>query len=1830
MGPAGAGRIDGQAFHADLKALASEPRLAGRGKTEAYTQVIGEEHTELRRIADDPGPGSRAAGDYVLKRLKEIKAGLDARRAKTFQIGMDFKDKLRGKVHVDGQEFSVVRPVYWECKLIVDGKEVRRPDGRPAIYPMRHNMLQASITPAEGIEAETVYAGKGDVTEYGTRPPEGKIVVMDFDCDDNWLNAFAFGARAVIFVAMDDEKEPAPNAFHHVNLPANLPRFYVPAATAAGLGLKDPNRKGKIKIQAACEWKQMFARNIIAVLRGTDPQLGEDGKAEAIVLAAPLDSLAEVPDLACGARDAANVAGLLQIARYLAVERPRRDVILCFFDGQTMGHLGARAFYGPLFRRRKGELAKKTLDERNKDLGSELEFLNAAIAIYDQDHIYNTDGEKAAYSQAHWRKTPRFSPKATSRGKLIAEHRRHAKNIGQYHKQTILLMRNEARTFDSDVLDELRPMRIEIAELVKDLKDARDRLEGAAGGNDAARIAKLEARIADLRGRIERLAPRIERLRTLDLMWNCLERMIHEEKTDADTDAAAEYAASAVAWKRGSTKDIGDLAGIVAKVDIDDDEAVDGLFREWGDTDEEAVVGSGSEKAKRKKAQKRKQQQIRMELLKQNLPRKFRWLVGRARTICRDRRAVLVTQLIPQTNTKIALREAIGFNKTSIVLHMSLNLGEARSKWSIIHGDDSVPVYEDNVGIYNTLYKQMNEVREDLGRKVANFDPRPTSPIHASRGRLFAPGKIVDSGAVARMFSVFNVSAMTVMDRHPRQGQPADVIEALNAEAVLAQVRELAPFIKGLADSKGLSLTSSINPTAKYAEIEWSNRKMNGPSLRLAGSGGAMRQHPVRHQPLVVVSHLNVGSGDIRNAPPGFEFGVLLRSDANGLFELPAYNWAHYRFCFVIGAGFDIGEGDEPSRGLITAISTAESVYVPNLLAAAVSLCKTTQKTFVSYGFDRGPMATTPRKAMSTSTFQPTRHFVAEVGNVLALHAPYDRKGVKLFNKLGVAALNNRNTKAEYEGLGIPLADPFEHPVLTRLTARDLLTLNRYRLDLLKNNRINQESLWMLHFEAEEINKDAQSNVGKWSVHRIRSTEVASAQHSRAAYGPSVAVVNDLVTAVVLLLLLAVPFAYALERLLIGTPHIYRQIGWFMLFFLVTFALLYMVNPAFNIAATPIIIFLAFAIIVLSSLVIFIMLRKLQTEIKKVQGLGTTVHSTDVSRLSTMMAAVNMGISTMRRRRLRTLLTAITVVLLTFTILTFASFGSSWGNRRRIEGPLTGARRLLVRHQLWSPIPDGTYQTLRGFLETEADVVPRYWVSPLASEAQRAAITGASLDMMLADGKAHRTTTIAAAIGLDRADLVGPSGNRRKDMRDALDGKVELLDADGIFMTEAVRDELGLSSGDIGRAKVILHGRELIFAGSIRDALAGVTTLDGHSILPVDYQSSGTTETEQQQQQQRQELTDTSDVESAQFVHFNVDRVVIISTTMAKRMRGHLRGISIYPRKGKSQAYQSIAERVAKITRLPVYVGDQGKVERLFFTSLTKASGWRDLLIPVVLGGMIVFATMLGSVSDREREIYTFSSLGLAPPHVASLFFAEASVYAVVGGMGGYLLGQTVARVMRWLSSYFHFSAVSMNYSSTNAIVTILIVMGTVLVSTIYPAVKASRSANPGIQRAWKIPKPEGNLYDLVFPFTVSAYDITGVVSFLKEHFDNYSDTSLGVFATTACRVFRQEANDMLGFRAEVALAPFDLGVNHGFALLSRPSDIEGINEMRILVYRRSGAHGDWRRSNRVFINDLRKQLLIWRSLTHEVMDQYRRQTLAVWNDLPVELVNESTIGESA
>ncbi len=1644
---------------------------------------------------------------------------------------------IKGIESVMTQDVPVVQPINTQCELYVNGKQIIAKDGKQVLYAARPNATQASITPAEGLKGKTIYVRGGRAHEYGRNTAKGKIVLVDFDSNQYWRDAFAFGAIAVVFVG--DDTKPAAHAWHHDTIPVLLPRFYISKADATKLGLLTGS--ADMTIKAACEWKQLSGKNVIAIIKGTKADSFDTDKRETVVFAASLDSLSEIPMLAPGARDAANCAILLQMAEDFAKNPPARDVILCFFDGQTMNNLGAREFYGTIFRDKTAAINAntKTLEDRKKMLQEELEFFQLAAKILRRgaDKI-RTIPQGADMSNAY--------------------------------KPTIRLLKHQAAKASGTIVEILRPLRIKIAMAQMRILDRHalltKRIEkfNAKTEEDKKKLESMQNELTTVAGKFEdakatiaKLTPKREQLELEDRTWNSIRRFLANKKL---------------------------------------------LKPDWNES------FKNDPEAKRK-------------LLIPLAINRYDSLMADTIDICNTRQAELKAKLVALDNG-ITIRNTIVRNR-NILLHMSVNLGDMHKTWTLIHGDDSPNMRLDTEGksCYTALFTTARQSANALSGSVTHFSKAATEKKYSSR--LFAPGKFIDSGAAARLYAVPNLAAMTAMDTLPRQGQPADTLKALNIQAVISQGTEFIAFSREYL-SRNLNAGQPSKIVASIDEAIWSGNKPSGPSVNSAAGGSALNTQPVTGA--IIALSFGAAAPAVSETPPGTSSFIIRKTGATGFYDMPA-RYGELTRWLPLAVTFDAATEDGPSRGLVSQIISddAKATAMKPGALAGITVTRVRPKCIVTYGSARPAIIKTlAMRDISTAEFPKKEFLLLEQTDIIGVFAPYNASGIKLFNKRGAVLLNN--SKEFPNGTGISVIDPFEHPEALAITANDILTLNAARLTLLYDNKIDQPTLRELSSRASELNDPATHRKDGKADNRTHEErcgdQAASAEISRRVYNPLVGVLTDLVTAVVLLLLLAIPFSFALERLIIGTPHIYQQIGWFTAFFMATFGVLFLVNPAFRIASTPIIIFLAFAIILLSTLVIFIMLRKLQTEISKMRGLSSSVHSADVSRLSTMMAAVSMGISTMRRRPLRTFLTATTVVLLTFTILTFASFGSEWGIRRTYEGPMSDSSpRILVRKQLWGEIPRGKLDMLRGHFSRVAEVIPNYWVAPTAAEVATASTTGENTAMIVTDMNVSKIMKINAAIGLDSRHL-----QRQPNLKKQLTGKLELLDGNGIFLTHTQQIVLGLTHADIGKT-LIYGGQTFVFAGTINDAMSGMTLIDGSEICPVDYQSSaGGSSTSIKQEDEEQEGA--NDMESAQFLRYNLDDVVVISPAMAERMIGKVRSISMYAKDPKDLS--EIAGMATTVAMLPTYVGEKGGVFRLLFTSLSSASGASDLLVPVLLGGLIIFATMLGSVSDREREIYTFSSLGLAPAHVASLFFAEAAMYAVVGGMGGYLLGQSVARAMAWLGTVFEFSVPAMNYSSTNAIVTILIVMGTVLISTIYPAMKASRSANPGIQRSWQIPKPEGDLFDILFPFTVSQYDIIGVVSFLQEHFDNYSDASLGVFAASESHIFRQCDGEMLGFGSTVALAPFDLGVDQRFVLLSQPSDIDGINEIRILLHRLAGAHGDWRRSNRTFIDDLRKQLLIWRSLGDDVMDHYRQKTLDNWENFPIKDVNSDNIGELA
>ncbi len=784
------------------------------------------------------------------------------------------------------------------------------------------------------------------------------------------------------------------------------------------------------------------------------------------------------------------------------------------------------------------------------------------------------------------------------------------------------------------------------------------------------------------------------------------------------------------------------------------------------------------------------------------------------------------------------------------------------------------------------------------------------------------------------------------------------------------------------------------------------------------------------------------------------------------------------------------------------------------------------------------------------------------------------------------------STEARPQGVGI-VPDPSDLLSLDALrrSAADTCALNSQRLGVLRAKDLINRPVERLHAACRDNLEMAEEARRAGSISKAAAHEVAAATLAYRAHGPLRDNANDLLRAVVALLVLSIPFAFALERLAIGAVSIYRQILGFLGIFLGTFALLYVTHPAFAMANSPMIIFLAFVIILLSGFVISVVMGKFKHELRAMQGLAAKSHSSGNAN-STTLAAIVIGIAGMRNRPMKSFLTISTVTLLTFTILVFSSFQSGRAVVESYLGRARGADRIELHQPSFMPIPDRLVEAIANLHGQRFEVFRRSAVirDPLGSESDNAVV--------LLDPGSGRALRMEALLGLDRREAA-----RHPGIAALLEGEVP-AGARPVWLSQSVASRWRLKPG----AEVRIRGTAFVLAGIFsEDKMRAIENVDGTRLTPPDFDATFAANGILMRPGSFTSSMQTFDATS--FIFASPGLTAILTNEDVIALRGGTNFLSLYPKEGADVG--RAAHDLAGMFNGPVLASSGEGVRRWFYTDEITGGGYLDLLVPLLLGGLIIFTSLLGSIVDRQKEIFTYSALGLSPREVGMLFFAESAVIAVVGGMGGYLIGQLAAKVLNLLSGQGLVTVPDLNFSSLSSLVTIGIVMAMVMLSTIYPALLAGRSANPGVNRSWKMPKPEGGKLTFTFPFTVPAASFGGIVAFINEHFRNHGDAALDVFAAKEVSLHRS-ADGRMGIRAEIALAPFDLGVYQRFAMFTRASDIPGIDEVVVEIELLNGAPGTWLRGNRAFVADLREQFLIWRALPAEAVVHYQGEASKV------------------
>jgi hypothetical protein len=1110
---------------------------------------------------------------------------------------------------------------------------------------------------------------------------------------------------------------------------------------------------------------------------------------------------------------------------------------------------------------------------------------------------------------------------------------------------------------------------------------------------------------------------------------------------------------------------------------------------------------------------------------------------------------------------------------------------------------------------YLLHFSEMRKVFDDMAEKRETRNPPPFGPAFEAGFKpasLCYPGSRSIPSAVALSIGAAGFQMMTVGEALDTDGLPSGTSSDLSG-----LVPQMAAFVEALGNRPEFSLRGPAQRMLMDAALLTILREERDPRKGDLMYGTSVQSFCKRSREEAEGTVTNVLAvliesgtpvqgrpGEMLGGQPGITRNAFATVRSDGRVFMPSFVAPSFRSLYSVLRGSDGGlerfgsGGDPTSSGATLAYvyggGNFSFGFAPDMLGG-------------------GEMATPKILSGSTDALLQPQPVPFSPSSIRALFIGRETP-LKWVGSTGEMLLGS--TEDAPSGLGVPLDGLMAMDTIGQ-AARDYWLLNETRLQALRGRNIINDPLEKLHAEAQEHLDEAASAREIHGHKKARAHHIFATCLENRAYRPLQGVTQDLVRAVLVLLLLNLPFAFAMERLIFGFTSIYKQVLGFSAFFSGTFAILYFTHPAFALAQRPVVILLAFIILALGVMTLRLILGKIKLEIRAMQGLGSTVHGLE-SNSSTSMAAVLIGISGMRNRPLKTFLTGTTVILLTFTILVFASFTAELGVVENYLGQGRDEDRIELHRTSCLEIPEALVDAIDELHGDQYHVMRRSSVfrNPIRPEYQSA--TPQAPERVILHPKSGKIARLEAFLGVEPAET-GLNTRMEELLPDFASGD---WPHPPMYLPGTVAEGLGARVGD----DLSVMGRMFTFAGAFDSArLRAMTTIEGLEIVPPDFAGTitrvkkGLSLDSATGLQRPIQMLEGMDI--GRFEWTAPEKLAITDQAALHRsfpMMADSTFIVLYPRSGDVDI-ENTARELAPVFQGSVHVKSSQGAKKLHYTKAVAGSGFGDIIVPLLLGGLIIFSSLLGSIVDREREIFTYSAMGLSPPSVAALFFAESGVYSVIGGMGGYLISQVVAKVLVICGELGWFHPPNMNFSSLTSVLTILVVMAVVMLSTIFPAIQAGKSANPGVARTWQMPAPEGKYLSFVFPFTVSDIDFTGILSFIKEHFENHADATVGRFAARNVELYETagngDAKKRHGIRADIALAPFDLGIFQKFRMYSKEFEIEGIDEIVVEIEQVGGTQNAWFRANRAFADELRQQFLLWRSLPIETVMHYRKET---------------------
>jgi len=667
---------------------------------------------------------------------------------------------------------------------------------------------------------------------------------------------------------------------------------------------------------------------------------------------------------------------------------------------------------------------------------------------------------------------------------------------------------------------------------------------------------------------------------------------------------------------------------------------------------------------------------------------------------------------------------------------------------------------------------------------------------------------------------------------------------------------------------------------------------------------------------------------------------------------------------------------------------------------------------------------------------------------------------------------------------------------------------------------------------------------------------------------------NDISNFILFFTFPAIFFALFFERLLLQGEGSKKILG-IIAVMTIILTILNFVTPAFEVIQNSIMAIFGVGLLLVATFIGVIFLRDAGDLMERVATDKLGMHIVKKGGMDTLVHLLGVAVDNMRRRPSATILTVSTMIMFVIAQTAFTSASQVVVVK---ESYLSGSRPpyngiLLKRQYGFPPAHRGAnldtipLAALIAFASDSYNIAPRVWMYPTAIHPY-----GVSAEIINPWGESVLINPMA---------FLGMSSEESNLLFDnwTVKGWSRLDMPYNAIISKRMAELLNVTVGD--RIFVKNTGTSLVITAIIDVIGSKIMDFDTQTpILPVASSSSSLFA--------RENVGMNEDI-PPQWI--SVDNLIVIPWKLAYDFGGFVSSIAILPKNNVTlDELKDVGSQIALGMDVSVYLSYYETTLGLSRVVTYSISGWNVMWVLLIMTLLSTVNVLVSGVHRRQKEIYTYASLGLSPANAMLMFIVESLTYAVIAVIIGYLLGYCFNLLFITIfPGTFVF-----NTTSTFIVVSLAAIFIACLGASIYPSTIAAKMITPSLERKWKLrTKPQGDLWAIPIPIKVTIdEEIPAMLVFLSEYYRGVGAIRSGFVVHKVSQVDRKTVSLSL----DMSLTPMELGITQRVTFEGTVQKDKTF-AFNVLIKRESGDYSGWASRNYYFVDDLRKQIMLWRTL---------------------------------